>query len=228
MHTRMAPYEIYLWLAIIVLQFGVGMAGRSFMRTFLLSQTVLGATLLTIARATPWQVYLKAYCISTFLHEGLILFLTLAIIGSVRRCGLPDRQSIIPVQVAAGIAFALGIRSASSALVHLQSPSWRLLFSWDQAFQFAICLMIGFLPVYAIYLSASLSCSTILKIIGFGAYSAANAGALDKFVFCKTFSHIGDFVYLGTLLIWFIAARTDRTMYPVATALELEDFECEG
>lgn len=230
MHTRMAPYELYLWLVLIVLQLSVGMASRRYMKVYLLSEAILGSVLLSIARLLSWQAYFRAFCVSIFAHEALLLFVVLAMIDAIRRYGLPTRRSTIPIQIAAGIAFAVAIGSSSSALALVYSPIWRLVICWDRAFQFAICLMIGFLPVYAVYVSASLPTPLILKIIGLGLYSATNAGALNKFIFCRTVTHMADFVYVGSLLIWFIAGRADREENPASTPVfELEDFpQCEG
>lgn len=228
MHTRMDPFDFHLWLAILSLQFAVGLASRGFMRAYLIAYAIIGSAALGVARLASWQEYIVAYRAYTILGEAVSLFAILAIVNLVRLHGLPGRRFLLPIQIMIGISFSFGIRSASSALTLLKSPTWRLLLSWDQAFQVALCVLIGLIPIYVVYVSASLPNSLILKTISFGAYSAASAGALDHFIIFRTASHLADFVYIGSLLVWFIAARADRTTYPALTALELGDSQCEG
>lgn len=222
-HTRIDPFTLHLWVSTIALQFGVGISSRGFLRVYLIAEAIIGSAALGIARLASWQSYILAYRGHTFLSEAITLFAILSLMNLVRRGGLPTRRSAYPIQIIIVASFAFGIHAAYPALALLKSPTWRLLLSWDQAFQVALCVMIGLVPIYTVYLSATLPKSLILKIIGFGAYSAANAGALDHFITHKTFCHMADFVYVGTLLIWFVAGREDHKNDLADPALELED-----
>jgi hypothetical protein len=203
-------------LATLAIQIGVSVASKGFMRAYLAAGVLVGSVGLSVALFCSLRVYSAAYRTSVFLYEGIALFGALALLNTVRLRGLPSRRSFASIQVIGGISFAFGIRAAEPALVLLKSPDWRLLLAWDQAFSVAICAMIGMALPYTIYLSAPLPKSLLLKIIGFGATSAANAGALDYFIAHKAICHLCDFVSLGALLVWFIAAIADRESRPTA------------
>lgn len=229
-HTQISNRDYAFWLFIICAQIPVArralVNGSKSLGFFLSSEIALGVFLAILAKTIDGWAFFHWWIAGTIVHEAVSAVLLGAIILEIRGRGLPSRQSLVMVQIAVGVSFALGILASSFALTKLASqPYWKICLSWDHAFWYSACCMISFTPLYSWFIDATVPRREILLLVGLGLYAASQAGIIEIMVVHKTtgiWTQLSNLTYCLSLGIWYSAVRkreAHRAKTPTATRI---------
>jgi hypothetical protein len=213
LHTKITHLQLVIWLAVMAGQLAVSLWAatrrNSALATYLGVQVAKSLCVFAVAHLATWQVYYKAYWVSTFIDYGVQVYLVIAIFACIRKTGIPNRHSAL-LQVFAGCMFAVAVLTLRFPLENIVNSAWKWHLAIDHVAMYWLCLMLIAAPLYAYMVDSAKDTRLLLTYIGFWLYIAARASAVDIAIrthLAMRLTHVTEICYLLSLVLWFVASQ---------------------